>query len=228
MINLCIRISKSVQKRGLRATFELCKNELARNIKIWRSLDRIHGTDTSGSIPLEKLDIACVNRLHGTQYQPTPTRVVERTLRSLRVRHEDYVFVDFGSGKGRVLLLASLYPFKRVIGIEFAPELHMAAIANISKFKNRKQVCFQVDSVCIDAADYEIPSEPGIFYFFNPFDEVILKKVLTNIKRSIECLPREFHFIYYNPIHAHLFEELGFPESRVHLVEVEPGTWGSI
>ena len=48
----------------------------------------------------------------------------------------DFTFIDLGSGKGRVLLMASDYPFKKIIGVEFMPELHRAAQENITGYSN--------------------------------------------------------------------------------------------
>jgi hypothetical protein len=39
----------------------------------------------------------------------------------------DLVFIDLGSGKGRTLLMASDYPFRRIVGVELLPALHLAA-----------------------------------------------------------------------------------------------------
>ena len=48
------------------------------------------------------------------------------------------VFVDYGAGKGRTVVLASTYQFKRVIGVELAPEL--AAIAEENLFRAIKRL----------------------------------------------------------------------------------------
>ena len=48
-------------------------------------------------------------------------------------RLRDFTFIDLGCGKGRVLLMASDYPFKKIIGVEFMPELHRAAQKNIAR-----------------------------------------------------------------------------------------------
>jgi methylase of polypeptide subunit release factors len=50
---------------------------------------------------------------------------------SLDVEHKDFTFIDLGSGKGRALVLALSYPFRRVVGVEFALELHRVAEANL-------------------------------------------------------------------------------------------------
>jgi hypothetical protein len=39
----------------------------------------------------------------------------------------DFTFIDIGSGKGRVLLMASDYAFRRILGVELLPALHHIA-----------------------------------------------------------------------------------------------------
>jgi 16S rRNA G966 N2-methylase RsmD len=226
MFQLMRQILASVHKRGLARTVAFSKSELIRKYRQYRSFDRIHGTDTAGFTPLNDLSIASENRDHGIQYQPTPAKLFTKIIRHLPVRHEDYVFVDFGSGKGRVLLLASSHPFKRVIGVEFSPELHATALRNIAHYQSSKQRCFEIEAVCMDVVDYTIPPQPAIYYFFNPFDDVIMRTVLTNIKESLESHPRDAFFIYFNPVQAHLFDEFAFQKNRTILVE--GGIWGHL
>jgi tRNA G46 methylase TrmB len=111
----------------------VCDNvpRVVRDSQVFRSFDELYGTDTAGSISVENLQIRSVNRKHGNPYEPMPTRTFEKLLKNVKVQHNDYVFLDLGSGKGRTLLLASNYPFKRVIGVEYALDLHMAALKNI-------------------------------------------------------------------------------------------------
>jgi len=45
-------------------------------------------------------------------------------LEKLSINHSEFTFIDFGSGKGRVLFLASEYPYKKIIGVELARMLH--------------------------------------------------------------------------------------------------------
>lgn len=189
--------------------------ELVTKYKAARTFDEIHGTDTAGGITVENLQIESVNRKHGHPYEPMPMRSFERLLRSATVRHEDYVFLDFGSGKGRTLLLASHYPFKKVIGVEYALDLHTAALKNIARYRSRDRRCFNIEAVHIDAAEYVVPLEPTICFFFNPFDEKVMRAVLTRFKKSLDRHPRDVKFIYYIPRHAHLFDELEFSRSQL-------------
>src|SRR5579864_7137056 len=65
---------------------------------------------------------------------------VDSTLR-------DFTFIDLGSGKGRVLLMASDYPFKRIIGVEFMLELHRVAQKNIAGYSSDRQQCRQIETI---------------------------------------------------------------------------------
>jgi SAM-dependent methyltransferase len=198
------------------------RGELVRKYEGARSFDEIYRTDTAGGITVENLQIESANRKHGHPYEPMPMRLFERLLDGAKVRHEDYVFVDFGSGKGRTLLLASHYPFKRVIGVEYALDLHTAALKNIAQYRSRNRRCFNIEAVHIDAAEYVVPLEPMICFFFNPFDVTIMRTVLTNFKKSLDRHPRDVQFIYYIPRHVHLFDELEFSRSQLTAREATP------
>ena len=50
----------------------------------------------------------------------------------LDVDHREFSFVDYGSGKGRVLMLAAAYPFRRILGVEFSESLDRVARDNIA------------------------------------------------------------------------------------------------
>ena len=108
----------------------------------------------------------------------------------------DFTFIDLGSGKGRVLLMASDYPFKKIIGVEFMPELHRAAQENIAGYANDRQRCPQIESVCMDARDFQFPDNPLVVYLFNPLSEQTFTRVLKNLRRSAEQKPRPIYNTY--------------------------------
>jgi SAM-dependent methyltransferase len=108
----------------------------------------------------------------------------------------DFTFVDLGSGKGRVLLMASGFPFKRIIGIEFMPDLHRIAQKNIARYSSVKQQCRQIETLCLDARDFQFPLDPLVVYLFNPFSESTFAQVLENLRRSIELVPRPIYIAY--------------------------------
>jgi SAM-dependent methyltransferase len=169
------------------------------------SFDQAWGVDTEGSIHLLKLDINSRNAIHGARYQPTPLEPCERLVSGLKLQHEEFIFIDLGSGKGRVLLLASTFPFKKVIGIEFSPELVCTAQDNIRKCEERMK-CQDVEVLCMDAVDYEFPAEKTVLYLYNPFDEVVGERVVNKLRLSLVEFPRDLYVIYYNPAYSRIFD----------------------
>jgi hypothetical protein len=85
--------------------------------------------------------------------------------------------------------LASAYRFKRIVGIEFSPELNLIAQHNIQKYMDRHPPCGSVESVCMDFLDFSLPEEPSVFFFFDPCEDAILTKLLRNIRVSLEGHP---------------------------------------
>jgi hypothetical protein len=211
------QVLASLRKRGLMKTIVFIGHVLRDKYRKFASFDLFHGTDTAGNATVEELDIAGENRNHASPYQATPSTLFKKIADALPIRYEDYIFIDFGSGKGRALLLASNYPFKRIIGIEFSQELHRTAVCNVSKYRSRRQRCFRIEPIYMDAVNYKLPLEPSIIYIFHPFDAEILRAVLTNIKESILHHPRDVRFIYYNPVHADVFNEFGFKNRTIFI-----------
>jgi SAM-dependent methyltransferase len=134
-----------------------------------------------------------------------------RIVQNLEIRYEDYAFVDFGSGKGRVLLLASAFPFRRIAGVEWSQELHEIALRNIDAYKGPR-ACNEVDSFCMDASELPIPSGKSVLYFFNPFGDEVMARVLDNVRRSFEEDPREIILAYMNPRCKNVFDLAPFLE----------------
>src|ERR1700685_4417530 len=62
-----------------------------------------------------------------------------------------FTFIALGSGKGRTLLMASDYPFRRIVGVELLPMLHRAATENLGKYRSGPQKCFAIEAICPDA-----------------------------------------------------------------------------
>jgi Histone methylation protein DOT1 len=164
----------------------------------WWIYDRQHRVETSGKTGLGDLTVASSNVAFGNNFQPTPPRTVRVLLRQLQIRHSDYGFVDFGSGKGGVLLVAAEYPFLEVIGVEFAEELHKTAERNIRQYRGVR-LCQSVRSVHCDAVHFDFPLEPLVLYFFNPFHRRVMEQVLLNLVRSHQMSPRDIFLLYQAP-----------------------------
>lgn len=163
---------------------------------------------TAGVVTLEGLTVAG-GAQDGFPYLPSRAASVRRALRDLPLRnYAEYTFIDFGSGKGRVLFAAAEYPLRRILGIEFAQELHLQAKQNLLHYRNRRQRCRDIDSVHLRAEDFPFPHENLILYFFNPFAAPVLERVLRNLGASIEQHPRDVFVILVFPEFAHVVEAM--------------------
>ena len=134
-------------------------------------------------------------------YQPTEPALFHEMLAALNIAFEDFTFIDLGSGKGRTLLMASDYPFRRIIGVELLPALNRVAQDNLQKYKSETQKCFQVESSAPMRANSHSPPNPLVLYLSNPLPQAGLAQVMENLERSLEEHPRRVRVLYHNPIH---------------------------
>jgi len=144
-------------------------------------------------------------------YQPSEAPLFHEMLDALhqhtRLDFHDFVFIDLGSGKGRTLLMASDYPFRRIIGVELLPALHHAAQENLGKYRSESPKCFALESIGADATEFRLPAEPTVLYLFNPFPEAGLKRVIANLEQSLRENPRAVYVLYHNPLLEHVLSE---------------------
>jgi hypothetical protein len=129
-------------------------------------------------------------------YFATEPWLFEKIMQAIPVDFSRFTFIDLGCGKGRVLLMASDYPFQKIVGVELMQELHRAAQKNIGSYSNDRQQCRQIEAICTDARDFQFPTEPLVVYLFNPFSEATFARVLENLRRSGEQSPRPVYIAY--------------------------------
>ena len=158
--------------------------------------DRVHNTDTCGVIPLSTFSFDSRSKSAGLEYSSHHPRIIRSALASLPISHQLYTFIDVGCGKGRVLLLASELPFRRILGIEFAPSLAEIARQNVQRYRWRRQRCSDVAVLTADATDYELPLEPAVLYFANPFFPTVMCQVIRNIEQSVRHSPRDLLILF--------------------------------
>ncbi len=170
------------------------------------SFDLRYGTKTMSWESLEILDVESSNIHRGIDYHPTRARPFRKLMKKLNLPSSG-VFVDFGSGKGKCLLLAIEWGFQKVVGLEFSNKLSEIAKENIGIYQKKTDRKSQIDLVVTDVMDYKIKDDENIFYFFNPFDDIVFGKVLNNIKKSLDTKHRKIWLIYYNPLCHDVFEK---------------------
>ena len=175
-----------------------------------RDFDRRYGTRTSGMIPLGALDAAGAGVADATCYEPTPVETFDAMMRLLPCELADFRFIDYGSGRGRALLLASRYSFKEIIGVEFSERLHRDAEANLEKFCPAERVCYNVKSLLVDALAYVPPPGPTVLFFFNPFGREVMARVLQRIEDINRGSVSPLYLLYIYPSHQDLLTSSPF------------------
>ncbi len=142
--------------------------------------------------------------LFHSPYQPTDPALFHKMLANVLIDFRQFTFIDIGSGKGRALLMASDYPFCRILGIELLPDLQRVAQENIRKYKSDWQKCSTMEAICGDAREFVFPAEPMLLYLFSPLPESGFVRFLANLERSLRDHPRPLLLIYHNPLLEHL------------------------
>jgi hypothetical protein len=159
------------------------------------TIERLVFEKTAGRVPLTGLTIRGDHRAQGHDYRPTPYFVFKWALSALEDDPSPLSFVDYGAGKGRVLLLAAQYPFAEIGGIEFAEELHDNASMNIAQFPRSRMLCRKVECMLEDVANVKAPEGEAVHYFFNPFEPEIFAEVLNGIVASYHAKPRRLYLV---------------------------------
>lgn len=161
-------------------------------------IDEIEGFDASLGVetsrPVEPWEVSEADDTtlaNNSRYSPTPVRTIRQVISAAAVRYEGTSFVDFGSGKGRVLLVAAEYPFRRVIGVEFSNDLCNMARKNVERYTENSEGSGAIEIRCQDARELDIPDDGSLFYLYEPFAEAVAEQVLDNIEASVARFPRE-------------------------------------
>jgi SAM-dependent methyltransferase len=158
-----------------------------------RLVDRHLGIDTADEVRLERLGLAAPERVG---YQPSGWLTLRRILRADEVSPAD-VFLDLGSGKGRVVLLAARYPFGRVTGVELSERLTSIARSNVAAYRPRLR-CRNIELVSADVTTYPIPDDVSVVYMNNAFRGSIFDAAIRNLIDSVDRHPRTVRLIYSN------------------------------
>lgn len=172
--------------------------------------DAAFQVDTGGVTHLSGLRIDSANRDEGIVHIAIDPGEMESALASLDFDLEAWTFVDLGSGKGRAVFIASARPFRRLVGVEFAPDLHRVSVDNLRRVSRTRARPDAITFVCGDAVEFDFPDDPLVLFLHHPFGESVMRRVAANAVASIARSPRDFHVLYANPFHADVWLDVGF------------------
>jgi tRNA G46 methylase TrmB len=147
--------------------------------------DREHGIETAQELPLAAAGVAPEDVARGNGvYRPLTAKLFRAALASIAIDATKFTFVDIGSGKGKVLFMASDHPFKRIVGIEYAKGLHETALRNVAAYRSKRQKCKAIDPTHADALEYEFPHGPLVLFIFNALAKEIMRELLSKLDRG--------------------------------------------
>jgi len=175
-----------VKKYGIRGVLRIVKKDIWFDVK--------HRTNTAAPVNQKRL---FPNEYHAEQnrYVASTFDVLESVMAFAysKVNLAECGFVDLGSGKGKALIVATRYPFKRIKGMEISAKMHKAAVRNLRLLG----ISSRVELINDSATNVEFLPDERVIYFFNSFTGYTLDRCLQNIMCSRRVEPGIF--IYVNP-----------------------------
>lgn len=207
---------RSIQRRGMRGLMML---------GVSKALDQLfdlrYDTETGAQEAVANMSGTIGDTSRAQDYQPTQVIALRKLLRVLDLA-PGRVLVDFGSGKGRVLMVAAPFGFRDLRGVEFSAGLCEVAKRNIERYRTRSGNAATFEVIHADAATYRVRDDEDVFFLFNPFDGEVVASVMANISRSYVERPRPMLLIYRRPVHAdEIVRDTPFHKGATH------DLWGS-
>ena len=201
MRDVMAKVATRIRQEGVWRTAAFIFNRLIGQ-RVILAADRISeawhewrlGIETSGRIAPDERGIGDAD---SKAYEESDYAGLKNVFSSLDIREDRDVFLDMGSGKGRAVIMAATFGFRKVIGVELSPELAVLAERNVGRARKHLR-CTQIKLIAANAADYRLPDDVTVVYFFNPFVGKTLIRVFENIRQSLVRSPRRLTVIYHN------------------------------
>jgi len=159
---------------------------------------------------LEELGLAAPGRV---QYQPSGDTWLWRAFRGLPVTDAD-VFLDYGAGKGKVVVQAALrYPFRKVLGVEISESLAEIASSNVNRLAPRFRAG-DVEIIVADATEWPLPDDVTYIYMYRPLKGPLFETILDRIDESLLRNARKLTLAYAYPEQEDVVLRHGFKRIR--------------
>ncbi|GAA1376056.1 SAM-dependent methyltransferase [Catellatospora chokoriensis] len=161
--------------------------------------DRLSNVWWEQQLGISTRGLTLIDHEDSSRYTTMGYRTVERVLDHLDLQPSD-VFVDVGSGKGRVLCCAARREVKQVIGVELDAALCDVARDNARRLRGRRAP-IAVETVLAQDFDYAAAT---VFFLFDPFGAATLGQLLDKV--HADTRGQQVRFAYANPTHDHVFQ----------------------
>lgn len=179
-----------------------------------QAFDKKWGTDTSRPISVHDLDIGRARIAQCNRYEASSEAMLSAPLAALRIDPGGYDFIDYGAGKGRVMMMALQAGFRSVTGIELSARLCATAQSNLTMFSRDCAAARDARVIGTDATMYLPTGSQILAYFYNPFDASIMDVVRQRLEQTLRTATERVVVVYANAEHAAVFRDaVGWVES---------------
>lgn len=141
-----------------------------------------HSTQTRHNMSVQALEADDEARAFAAWYTPVPVQSLRYLLDWSGISYSRYVFVDYGAGMGRALLVAARFRFASLVGVEFAANLASLARSNLDSALGQPGASVNWEYQVSDARDYRPPAGPSWLFLYASFRGNVLASVLHNIQ----------------------------------------------
>lgn len=184
---------------GARLKWKMFQIRLAFEDPRSRAFDKRHNVETAREENLGEMCVSPRAVARGNSvYRVTWGWLIENALACLDIDPQHFIFIDYGSGKGKAMLMASRHSFKTIIGLEYAKRLHEIATENCRTYRSVDQECRSLQPILVDVLNYSPPPGPIICFMCNPFDKTTLRAVFKSWRMRYQSGEREIRILYLN------------------------------
>ena len=137
---------------------------------------------------------------HLYPYEPTSYPVLDRLIESRYIGKEDRM-LDYGCGKGRVLIYLNHKIGCRAVGVELMDGFYGEALKNVDSYLKHVKAADDgdIEIVHLSAQQYVVPESVNCFFFFNPFSIAVFKSVMGRVVESYYEAERRMILFFYYP-----------------------------
>jgi len=151
-------------------------------------VDKNLNIETSKCIKLDEHD-----NIMNFMYEPSSYLQIKSVFKKYPLCRDDHL-IDFGCGKGRVLVMASEYGCRNLYGIDISSYLLEIARVNLNQCK-QTDVVFEL--LCMNAKYYDFNQKINKIFFYNPFQLKVFIHIFKSLLHSIDDNPRMVT-VYFN------------------------------
>ncbi len=185
-------------------------NRILKALRPWpkHPIDHQYGIETSGKVRrflIRSGDAAADSS--NTGYVGSQPSIVRHCL-ELLPNLSGGAFFDLGCGKGRILAVATEYPFAAITGIELSGLVARIAQRNCQQVAARHPDRTRARVIHGDASQPVLPALGSVvLYLYNPFHGDVVATLIANLTRDLAAKPDlKVWIVYYNPTQAALFD----------------------